>query len=620
MVFKNVSELDRGNYTCIATNSQGQINSTVVVTPVIAPKFLVKPQGPIQVNEMGSLMIHCAATGEPKPKIQWDKDYDYLNISNSDSSRLNILDNGTLYFTEVHLEDEGSYGCTIGSSAGFKREEAHLTVRRKFVINESLCICSILVSTIINFTFAYLSIFSAASEELISNDNQDGSFFIVRAVLITITVVISYIILVVGLMFWCRVKRKARKTRMQLIAKDNMDTFTGNDTRPNDENEPCLPDTNHQKKNGNGWNGTTNDVIANNIKDGAQKSDDTAVSNNSKLSKKSNLDQITIPRSIFVDINQIGRGDFGIIYTAKVKLSELKQYLPKDIVTTLSVTNECEQRKSKTSLENINEIKEDSENDGDSARYALIKALNKVKDESVCIEFRRQLDMFRAVSHQNVVKLFGLCRDKDPHYLVFEHSDMGDLKEFLSARADQLDEITTKNGIIHKNNIDKASKVKFSIKLPQLLLFAQQIARGMDAIYRARYIHRDLAARNCIISSDLTVKVSYPAVIKDKYAHEYYKLKNDMVPLRWMAPEYIEEDDNTIKSDVYSFGVLITELFTFCSKLPADNLTDDEYLKQLQNNQIERKLPAFVPEDISNTLVSRKRILFYFLFHFLISL
>lgn len=132
LIFRNVSESDRGNYTCRANNNQGEINATVVVTPVIAPKFLVKPQGPIQVNEMGSVMIHCAATGDPKPKIQWDKDFDYLNISNSDTSRLNVLDNGTLYFTEVHLEDEGLYGCTIGSSAGLKREEAHLSVRREY--------------------------------------------------------------------------------------------------------------------------------------------------------------------------------------------------------------------------------------------------------------------------------------------------------------------------------------------------------------------------------------------------------------------------------------------------------------------------------------------------------
>lgn len=92
LIFKNVSESDRGQYrygyilrhcdqleiylkfiknefieySCHASNDQGEISATVVVTPVIAPKFLVKPQGPIQVNEMGSVMIHCAATGNTK--------------------------------------------------------------------------------------------------------------------------------------------------------------------------------------------------------------------------------------------------------------------------------------------------------------------------------------------------------------------------------------------------------------------------------------------------------------------------------------------------------------------------------------------------------------------------
>lgn len=574
-----------------------------MVTPVIAPKFVVKPQGPIQVNEMGSVMIHCAATGDPKPKIQWDKDLDYINVSNSDSSRLNILDNGTLYFTEVHLEDEGLYGCTIGSSAGLKREEAHLTVKRKLslslVSTNSFCLP---IRKLCLICYLFIE-FAAASDDMSADELQDGSFFIVRAVLITITVVVSYIILVVGLMFWCRVKRKARKNRMQLIAKDNIETFTGNDTRPNDENEPCLPDTNHHKKNGNGWNGTANDAIANNQKDDTPNNDDS--NNQSKPAKKSNLDPITIPRSIFFDLTQLGRGDFGTIHTAKVKLCDLKQHSNKNLVATLTVSNECEKTQAKTSIENVNEIKQDPSNDENSVRYALIKALNKVKDENVCIEFRRQLDMFRAVSHHNVAKLYGLCRDKDPHYLVLEHSDLGDLKEFLLARADQCEELTAKNGIVHKNNVNKAAKsaAPTKITLPQLLMFAQQIARGMDAIYRARYIHRDLAARNCIICSDLTVKVSYPSVVKDKYVNDYYKLKNVLVPLRWMAPECIEEDDNTIKSDVYSFGVFVTELFDFCAKLPSDNYTDDEYFKNLQKNEIERKLPNNVPEEISSVLV-----------------
>lgn len=429
-------------------------------------------------------------------------------------------------------------------------------------------------------------------------DGQEGSFFVVRAVLITITVVFSYILLVVGLMFWCRVKRKARKNRMQLIAKENVDTLSRNDTKPNDpndENEPCLAERNH-KKTEKAWNGTGNG-------NGPNAATDAVKTENTKHSSKSGLEPITISRSILFDVVQVGRGDFGALYTAKVKFQDLKQHLHKDVVASLTIANEREQRKSNGSLENVNEIKADSENADETVHYALIKALNKVKDENVCIEFRRQLDMFRAISHRNVVRLFGLCRDKDPHYLVLEHTDLGDLKQFLTERADQLAELSSKNGLVHKNGVEKAAS-NLPIRLPQLLLFAQQIARGMDAIYRARYMHRDLAARNCVITSDLTVKVSYPANIKDKYVREYFKLKSNMVPLRWMAPECIEDDDNTIKSDVYSFGVLVLELFSFCTELPLENISDDDYLKQLQANEINRKLPEIIPEEISKSLVS----------------
>ena len=104
----------------------------------MAPKFSVAPQNLTQAVEMASVMIHCQAIGDPKPTIQWDKDLQYLsNTKNSNNttevpSRFQILENGTLHITEVHLDDEGKYGCTIGSSAGLKREEVRLTVKREY--------------------------------------------------------------------------------------------------------------------------------------------------------------------------------------------------------------------------------------------------------------------------------------------------------------------------------------------------------------------------------------------------------------------------------------------------------------------------------------------------------
>lgn len=400
---------------------------------------------------------------------------------------------------------------------------------------------------------------------------------------------------------------------MQLIVKDaengdNGDNAENDDPRPNDEHEPCLPEkTNNKLRNGNGVLGENK---LNNVhKDGAQKSDDTAASNNSKTSKKSQFDQITIPRTILFDVTQIGRGEFGNVFVAKLKSNDLKQYLHKDTVANMINTVNGDKQKSKSSLDDINEIKEDNE-DSDETKYALMKALNRVKDENICVEFRRQIEMFRTVSHQNVVKLFGLCREKDPHYLVLEHSDVGDLKQFILSKSNDL---THQNGIINKVNQSSLSIKNSSLQLEQLLSIVQHITRGMDAIYRSRYIHKDLAARNCIISSDFIVKVSYPSLLKDKYSKEYYKHKNVIIPLRWMAPEYLEDDDHTIKSDVYSFGVTIWEIFTLCAQLPLENLTNEEFLQQLQTGKLERCVPNDLPEEMKAIVVSEQR---FFLFRF----
>jgi PTK7 protein tyrosine kinase 7 len=53
----------------------------------------------------------------------------------------------------------------------------------------------------------------------------------------------------------------------------------------------------------------------------------------------------------------------------------------------------------------------------------LVKALQHTRDELVLVDFKREIDLFHKLSHDNVAKLIGLCRDCEPHYLVLEHSD-----------------------------------------------------------------------------------------------------------------------------------------------------------------------------------------------------
>lgn len=432
LTFKNVSLENNGNYICFASNSETTINSTVTITAVISPKFLVQPEGPMEAVEMGTFAVHCQAIGLPKPNIQWDKDLQYLNINsnNSEESRFQFLENGTLLITEVHFEDEGRYGCTIGNSAGLKREEILLTVR-------------------------------SADGGYIPEENTDG-FMMTRAVLITMSVACAYIIFVIGLMLWCRYRRQSRKNRLNLLGKENGEIDENGGENKNDENEPCLP-TKLNKKINNEPNG-----------DAAHKSDGSANSKNSK--KSTNFDGVSIPKSDLTLVCLLGRGDFGDVSIMKMKKCD-DEKLRNDEKVKLTTTNE-----KNNSMEEMNEIKsENSMETEENFRFVLVKSLKKIKDENNSIEFRRQLDLFKGVSHKNVSKLYGISRDDGPHAMVLGWTDWGDLKQFLLATA---------NGLTQTHTGSTSGTKPPPLKVPQILAVAHQIGSGMDAIYRSRFIHK----------------------------------------------------------------------------------------------------------------------------------
>lgn len=96
---------------------------------IVAPKFTILPDNPTEAIEGYPVMLHCFAEGYPTPTIQWDKD---SRMNDAVDPRFNIFKNGSFYIAEVHLSDQGKYGCTAGNSGGLKREEFQLNVKGTF--------------------------------------------------------------------------------------------------------------------------------------------------------------------------------------------------------------------------------------------------------------------------------------------------------------------------------------------------------------------------------------------------------------------------------------------------------------------------------------------------------
>uniref|UniRef100_A0A8D2PHL7 Tyrosine-protein kinase n=1 Tax=Zosterops lateralis melanops TaxID=1220523 RepID=A0A8D2PHL7_ZOSLA len=118
-----------------------------------------------------------------------------------------------------------------------------------------------------------------------------------------------------------------------------------------------------------------------------------------------------------------------------------------------------------------------------------------------------------AVRHKNLVCLLGVILHNGL-YIVMEFMSKGNLVNFLRTRGRAL------------------------VPTQQLLLFALDVAQGMDYLESKKLVHRDLAARNILISEENVAKVSDfgLARVNPKGADA------TLLPVKWTAPEALKHN------------------------------------------------------------------------------
>ncbi|KAJ8707969.1 hypothetical protein PYW08_010335 [Mythimna loreyi] len=389
---------------------------------------------------------------------------------------------------------------------------------------------------------------------------QESSGVAGKAVVVSISVAGAYMVLVLALMVYCRRRRLRRRQRGE---KMELEMTEGR--------EKLVEEGEEEKQKVNGAALQNGRLLAHDKDSGADNSEVSGISRTSK--KSGQFEHLSIPRTLLTEQITLGRGEFGEVMLAKIDMIQVNKLRNKD------------------SLDAEGEPK---------PRPVLVKALT-TKDEVQLAEFRRQLELFTRVRHENIVRLIGLCNEAEPHYMLLEHTDWGELKKFLIATRspEENAEYIARVGPAHAP--PAPSKSCPALAPQHRALLAAHLAAAAAKCAAVRFTHRDIAARNCLITSKLQLKLSYPALTRGPDSHEYYKLHEQVIPLRWLPPEAVLEGDYSTKSDVYMFAVTVWEIYTK-AELPFAKLNDNSVLERVKSGSLEWTIPDTMPEALGALL------------------
>ncbi len=112
-------------------------------------------------------------------------------------------------------------------------------------------------------------------------------------------------------------------------------------------------------------------------------------------------------------------------------------------------------------------------------------------------------------------------------------------------------------GMTLKDRIEKGSRT-----IPEVLDFARQIARGLQAAHRKKITHRDIKSSNIMLTADGQVKIMDFGLAKLAGRTQLTRDGSTAGTVTYMSPEQARGEEVDQRTDLWSFGVVLYELLT----------------------------------------------------------
>jgi TolB-like protein/predicted Ser/Thr protein kinase len=103
---------------------------------------------------------------------------------------------------------------------------------------------------------------------------------------------------------------------------------------------------------------------------------------------------------------------------------------------------------------------------------------------------------------------------------------------------------------------------KGPLPIPEVLEYAQQIARGLQAAHRKHVTHRDIKSSNIMVTPEGQIKVMDFGLAKQSGRTQLTRDGSTLGTVAYMSPEQARGEEVDQRTDLWSFGVVLYELLT----------------------------------------------------------
>uniref|UniRef100_A0A7E4VEJ9 Tyrosine-protein kinase n=1 Tax=Panagrellus redivivus TaxID=6233 RepID=A0A7E4VEJ9_PANRE len=204
-----------------------------------------------------------------------------------------------------------------------------------------------------------------------------------------------------------------------------------------------------------------------------------------------------------------------------------------------------------------------------------VKTMREEVSRDSRLKFMKEARIMRKFHHQHVVQILGIAVHEHPLMLVMELCLGGSVLSYMRK---------------HKGKTTLETKLRFVL----------EASSGLAYLEEKSCIHRDIAARNCLLTEKHAVKISDFGMSDERKTLTDERL--DKVPVKWLAPETMQNKIYSSKTDVWSFGVMAYEIYSDGGE-PYPTLTNIQTRAKIIVQNYRMEMPKDVPPAVV-TLVS----------------